>query len=132
MKTEFMPKAANEISAKTEWVNIEREFTKEVKDYSGGPERWVHMMNSYIADAKKPNDTRSPREIYEAARINFDKDFGYMKKSQKKVIPLESPGKQKEREVGKPEKQMTIDDWNEESREYVKFKEQKMRELQET
>jgi len=128
-----IPQVANQATTQTEWARLEGEFTKEVQNAPGGPQRWIYLMNSYINDVRKPNETRTPTQIFEAAKENFTKDFGHvlnMKKPGKKVVPLESPGKPKEQVAAGPEKPMTMQDWDNENRDYVKFRQKRLREMQ--
>lgn len=127
---EYMPKVVAQSSEKAEWTRLEGQFTQEVGEMPGGSARWISVMNSYINEERKPGDTRPPKEIFNEAKKAFDKDFGHLKKPQKKVVPLESPGKKGEREKPTPEKPMDLKDWEKENRDFVKFRQKKVGELQ--
>jgi hypothetical protein len=131
LKTEFMPQAANQISADTEWKRLEGEFTREFNSLPEyGPE-WMDHMNVYINRERKASPNSSPQELYDAAKPKFMKTFGTPnKKSGKKVVPLESPGKAKEKMGAAPEKPMDMEDWERQNRDYVAYRQKKAREMQ--
>ena len=132
LKSEFMPQAANQLSEQTEWKRLDREFRAEVKDVFGeDTQEAVDIMTVYINRERKANPDASPQDLYEKARPAFEKRFGQtLKKPGKKVVTLESPAKATERQLAGPEKPMTMDDWDKQNRDFVKFRQEELRKRQ--
>jgi hypothetical protein len=136
LEERYMPQAAQKITTQTEWTRLQHQFRDDYAEvikevYRGDADEAEHVMNFHIQKNRKANPKASPSELYALAKPAFDERVGPRpKKSGKKVVPLEAPAKAKETAPAGPEKPMTMEDWEKEGRDYVSFKQKKIRELQ--
>jgi hypothetical protein len=131
------PDARTAIKQEIELSEVKKDFSEKIKDLPGTAERnWVYLQGIAVEMGQKdPSFLRkSYKEQYDLAMPTFMEDMKHLKEPTKqmtkKKIPLESPSKAKEREPSGPEKPPDWTDVEKSRRDYVKFRQERNRELQ--
>ena len=135
VSTKISPQVKGDVAAQNEEQAILREFNDEFKDLPGGPDRWVDMVNGIMRDISKTKTFDSPQALYEEAKTEFQKMVQPKKeepqKPERKVVPLESPSKAKEKALKKKEPETTdYDEWASKDRpDYISWRRKKFEEI---